>query len=103
MGMEEGEMEAGRQMKLAHRSKIDLSRLMTKQFSLPNYSSFPHVLPMRSLRIRSATGQMADYFKEEFRAGRRSGEQGPGRQFFGFYLLIQRIIGPTAYSRHCGG
>lgn len=65
------------------------SRPLTKQFSIANYSSFFHVCHMKNLRIRTATGQLADYFKEEILAGRWT-ERMPGENWLMKNLQVGR-------------
>jgi hypothetical protein len=41
---------------------------MTNFPLLPTDTVYPHVFPMKSLRSRTAPGQLADFLKEEIRA-----------------------------------
>jgi hypothetical protein len=57
--------------------------------SLPSDTVYPHVFPMKSLRIRTAPEQLADHLKEEIRAGRWT-ERMPGESWLLTHLHVGR-------------
>ena len=63
--------------------------LSAKQYSFANRYQFGHVFTMSDLRIRSATGQLVDYLKQEIRAGRWT-DRMPGENWLVKNLQVGR-------------